>query len=117
MDVEMPDMDGFQATAIIREKEKTSGKHIPIIALTAYAMKGDRERCLAAGMDGYVPKPIRHQELFETIQRLVMDVPNVPASAPPEKNLRSKFWMRALLALSRGQRPSIAQGPRGPVSG
>jgi len=85
MDVEMPDMDGFQATAIIREKEKISGKHIPIIALTAYAMKGDRERCLAAGMDGYVPKPIRHQDLFETIQTLVMDLPNVLAHAPPEK--------------------------------
>jgi CheY-like chemotaxis protein/nitrogen-specific signal transduction histidine kinase len=85
MDVEMPDMDGFQATAIIREKEKISGKHIPIIAMTAYAMKGDRERCLAAGMDGYVPKPIRHQDLFETIQTLVMDVPNIPTHAPPEK--------------------------------
>ncbi len=85
MDVEMPDMDGFQATARIREKEKISGKHIPIIALTAYAMKGDRERCLAAGMDGYVPKPIRHQDLFETIQTLVMDVPKIPTPAPPEK--------------------------------
>jgi CheY-like chemotaxis protein len=85
MDVEMPDMDGFQATAIIREKEKISGKHMPIIALTAYAMKGDRERCLAAGMDGYVPKPVRHQDLFETIQTLVLDVPNIPALAPPEE--------------------------------
>jgi CheY-like chemotaxis protein len=85
MDVEMPDMDGLQATAIIREKEKISGKHIPIIAMTAYAMKGDRERCLAAGMDAYVPKPIRHQDLFETIQQLVMDVPKIPINAPPEK--------------------------------
>jgi CheY-like chemotaxis protein len=84
MDVEMPDMDGFQATAIIREREKISGKHIPIIAMTAYAMKGDREHCLAAGMDGYVPKPIRHQDLFETIQTLVLDVPNIPIIAPPE---------------------------------
>jgi CheY-like chemotaxis protein/nitrogen-specific signal transduction histidine kinase len=85
MDVEMPDMDGFQATAIIREKEKISGKHIPIIAMTAYAMKGDRERCLAAGMDGYVPKPIRHQELFDTIQKLAMNMPNIPTPAPPEE--------------------------------
>jgi len=85
MDVEMPDMDGFQATAIIRKKEKNSGRHIPIIALTAYAMKGDRERCLAAGMDGYVPKPIRYQDLLEAIQTLVLDVPNVPTDAPPEK--------------------------------
>jgi PAS domain S-box-containing protein len=85
MDVEMPGMDGFQATAIIREKEKASGKHIPIIALTADAMKGDRERCLEAGMDGYVSKPIRHQDLFETIQALVLHVPTIPTHAPVEK--------------------------------
>jgi CheY-like chemotaxis protein len=85
MDVEMPEMDGFQATAIIREKEKVSGKHLPIIAMTAYAMKGDRERCLAAGMDAYVPKPIRHQDLLETIQTLVLDAPKIPHNAPPEK--------------------------------
>jgi PAS domain S-box-containing protein len=85
MDVEMPEMDGFQATATIREKEKISGKHIPIIAMTAYAMKGDRDRCLAAGMDGYVPKPIRHQELLETIHTLVMNVPNVPTHALPQE--------------------------------
>jgi PAS domain S-box-containing protein len=85
MDVEMPDMDGLQATAIIREKEKINGKHIPIIAMTAYAMKGDRERCLAAGMDGYVPKPIRHQELFEAIQTLVKDLPSIPTPARSEE--------------------------------
>jgi CheY-like chemotaxis protein len=85
MDVEMPDMDGFQATAIIREKEKVSGKHIPIIALTADAMKGDCERCLAAGMDGYVPKPVRLQDLLEIIQILLLDVPNIPTDAPPEE--------------------------------
>ena len=85
MDVEMPDMDGFQATALIREKEKISGRHIPIIALTAYAMKGDRERCLAAGMDGYAPKPIRHQDLFETIQSLARNVPSFLPHAAPEE--------------------------------
>jgi PAS domain S-box-containing protein len=85
MDVQMPDVDGFQATAMIREKEKISGTHIPIIAMTAYAMTGDRERCLAAGMDAYVSKPIRHQELFETIQALVMDVPNISTNVPPEQ--------------------------------
>jgi signal transduction histidine kinase/CheY-like chemotaxis protein len=69
MDVQMPDMDGFQATAAIRSREKNSGEHIPIIAITGYAMKGDRQRCLDAGMDGYICKPIRSRELFEVIEQ------------------------------------------------
>ena len=70
MDCQMPEMDGFEATQAIRESERVSGQHIPIIALTANAMQGDRERCLAAGMDGYVSKPIRGKELFDTIDKL-----------------------------------------------
>jgi PAS domain S-box-containing protein len=71
MDVQMPEMDGLTATAVIREREKVAGGHIPIVALTAYAMKGDRERCLAAGMDAYVSKPLRVAELFEVLGSLV----------------------------------------------
>ncbi len=70
MDVQMPEMDGFEATASIRAKEKHKGTHIPIIAMTAHALKGDRERCLETGMDAYVAKPIRADELFDTIEAL-----------------------------------------------
>jgi signal transduction histidine kinase/DNA-binding response OmpR family regulator len=67
MDVQMPEMGGFEATALIRDREKRTGRHLPIVAMTAHAMKGDRERCLEAGMDGYVAKPIQAAELLQAI--------------------------------------------------
>ena len=69
MDVQMPEMDGFEATALIRQKERTSGNHLPVIAMTAHAMKGDKERCLEAGMDDYITKPIRPEGLAELLAR------------------------------------------------
>jgi CheY-like chemotaxis protein/HPt (histidine-containing phosphotransfer) domain-containing protein len=71
MDVQMPEMDGLEATQRVRELEKQSGDHIPIIAMTAYAVKGDRERCLEAGMDEYVTKPVSAEKLFEAIHALL----------------------------------------------
>ena len=70
MDVQMPEMGGLETTAAIRAKEKGGAGHVPILAMTAHALKGDRERCLAAGMDGYISKPIRPQEMFRAIENL-----------------------------------------------
>jgi two-component system sensor histidine kinase/response regulator len=82
MDVQMPEMDGFEAVAAIRAREKASGGHVPIVAMTAHAMIGDRERCLASGFDGYVSKPIRPQELFDAVERLAAERPAAPAPTP-----------------------------------
>jgi two-component system, sensor histidine kinase and response regulator len=71
MDIQMPGMDGFGATSAIRKKEQQTGGHVPIIAMTAHALKGDQERCFAAGMDGYISKPIRTTELFSAIERVL----------------------------------------------
>ncbi len=70
MDVQMPEMDGLAATAAIREAEKATGTHLPVVAMTAHAMKGDRERCLEAGMDGYVSKPLRFGDIEKALARL-----------------------------------------------
>ena len=81
MDVQMPEMDGLEAAVQIRAWEKQTGGHVPIVAMTAYAMKGDRENCLAAGMDGYVAKPIHPREVLRAIAELVANRP--PAAPPP----------------------------------
>jgi CheY-like chemotaxis protein len=67
MDVQMPELGGYETVQILREKERLTGQHVSVIALTAHAMKGDRERCLAAGMDDYISKPIRRGELLSKI--------------------------------------------------
>ncbi|HVX09863.1 MAG TPA: response regulator [Pirellulales bacterium] len=75
MDVQMPEMDGLEATRIIREAEKANGRHTPILALTAHAIKGDRELCLETGMDAYISKPVRAPELYAAIDRLISQYP------------------------------------------
>ena len=82
MDLQMPEMDGFEATACIRELQKVSKHRVPIIAMTARAMKGDRELCLASGMDGYVSKPIRQRDLYQAIAEFFPATPVVAAAVP-----------------------------------
>src|SRR5579859_234343 len=80
MDIQMPVMDGFEATAAIRAKEKLAGGHVAIIAMTAHALKGDQERCISSGMDAYVSKPIRTSELFSTIKSMLSNKDSPPAN-------------------------------------
>lgn len=96
MDLQMPEMDGFETTAAIREKEIESGLHLPIVAMTAHAMKGDRERCLDAGMDGYVSKPIRLTELLEVVESPVEQWAN-KAPKPASRAVAHTFDRQAFL--------------------
>jgi CheY-like chemotaxis protein len=84
VDLQMPEMDGLQAVGLIRQNEERTGSgRLPIIALTAHAMRGDRERCLAAGMDGYITKPINRVELFSAIDSVLQSRQSARASLLP----------------------------------
>ena len=97
MDVQMPDMDGFEATAAIRLKEQKTGRHVPIFAMTAHALMGDRERCLAAGMDGYLSKPIHANVLYETVEQITPAPKPVPEKLPAPGEVKDVLdWNAAL---------------------
>lgn len=96
MDVQMPEMDGLQATGYIRNKEKQFGQHIPIVAMTAHAMKGDRERCLDGGMDGYISKPITPGGLAKVIEEVLTAAASLTAA--PEAAAKGETMDEELLA-------------------
>jgi PAS domain S-box-containing protein len=105
MDVQMPEMDGFTATKIIRQQEESTGAHIPIVALTAHAMRGDRERCLAAGMDAYLSKPLQAQQMFEVLEQLAprsVSAPQVAGEGTKEEDPGAIFDQDAALARVEG---------------
>ena len=93
MDVQMPDMDGMQVVAAIREREKAGALPTPVVAMTAHAMKGDRERFLESGMNEYVSKPIRVDELFEAIEKVI--------PPPPESDVTTRLSLDRTAALTK----------------
>jgi signal transduction histidine kinase/DNA-binding response OmpR family regulator len=103
MDMQMPEMDGLDAAAVIRAGEKGTGRHVPIIALTAHVMMEDRERCFEAGMDAYLPKPLRAKELYETIARLM------PPDPPPGKRVMDASAILVSVGRDAGLRAQLAE--------
>jgi CheY-like chemotaxis protein/HPt (histidine-containing phosphotransfer) domain-containing protein len=113
MDVQMPELDGLETTAAIRERERVEGGHLPIVAVTAHAMKGDAERCLAAGMDGYLAKPLQPAELAAAIARVVSpraaEEPAVPVRGSAASPGSGVVDFPRLLERVGGDRKALAQ--------
>ena len=104
MDVQMPEMGGFEATEAIRAGERSTGQHLPIVALTAHAMQGDRARCLEAGMDGYLTKPIDVDELIATVEGFGGEPREAPVPQPSRDSAAVIFDERTALACAAGDR-------------
>ncbi|MGC8668877.1 MAG: PAS domain S-box protein [Chthonomonadales bacterium] len=109
MDVQMPDLDGFEATAEIRAMEADSGGHIPIVAMTAHAMEGDRERCLAAGMDDYVSKPLEPERLLELLRHVAKREKDVAQKPVQEAHASPEVFVRERLERNCGNDEDFAK--------
>ena len=119
MDVQMPEMDGLEATAAIRQAEAPTGGHIPIVAMTAHAMKGDRDRFLAAGMDGYVAKPVRPHELYAAVEGLALVPVDLPFEweAALERVGGDEAMLRDLAEMFFAECPKLMQQVREHIAG
>jgi CheY-like chemotaxis protein len=115
MDVQMPELDGLAATRAIREQERSVGGHIPIIAMTAHALQGDRERCLEAGMDGYVSKPIRPEALYEAVESAGPSGGAVDAAALLARVNGNRKLLRQVARVFLGDSPKLLAAIRSAV--
>jgi CheY-like chemotaxis protein len=88
MDIQMPELDGLDAIRIVRQQETETGRHLPIIALTAHAMTGDKERCLKAGADGYLSKPLQRGELLAIVEK---HIAKLQADTASESHRSARF--------------------------
>jgi two-component system, sensor histidine kinase and response regulator len=109
MDVQMPEMDGLEATQAIRAEESKTGRHQPIVAMTAHAMKGDRERCLAAGMDDYISKPIQKSELQRILNSIVAAAGPGPQESEAEPSEEAVFDREAALERVSGDEDFLGE--------